>query len=106
MMPGGLADALARACDYMEAVARDPAREAEVRQAASAVYNAASAVIMAWEDARMTGGQGDRARLAGLVLTHKLLPRDPLAGGGDGAADADLLERAFHDMQPFAEAAE
>jgi len=105
MLPGGLDDALARACDYMEAVASDKAREGEVRQAASAVYNAASAVIMAWEDARMSGASGDRARLAGLVLKHKLLPRDPL-GGGDTEADGDLLDRAFFETKPMLEAAE
>ena len=105
MLPGGLDNALARACDYMEAVAADRAREGEVRQAASAVYNAASAVIMAWEDARMTGASGDRSRLAGLVLKHKLMPRDPF-GGGDTEADGDLLDRALYEAKPMMEAAE
>ncbi|MDQ2095152.1 acyl-CoA dehydrogenase family protein [Rhodalgimonas zhirmunskyi] len=106
MLPGGARDALAHAADYMEAVANDPTREGEVRQAASAVYNAASVIIMAWEDAQPGFATGDRARIAGLVLKHKLLPRDPLAAGTEDAADADLLERAFVDAEPLLEAAE
>lgn len=104
-VPEGLADAMTRACDLMEAVASDKTREGEVRTAASAVYNAASAVIMAWEEARISGSSGGRARLAGLVLRHKLLPRDPLA---DGAAEEDgaLLEQALAEAEPMLEAAE
>jgi acyl-CoA dehydrogenase len=106
MLPGGARDALARASDYLDAVANDPAREGEVRQAASAVYNAASVIIMAWEDAQPGCATGDRSRLAGLVLKHKLMPRDPLAGGDDDTGDADLLERAFAETEPMLEAAE
>lgn len=106
MVPGGARDALDRAAGYLDAVANDPAREGEVRQAASAVYNAASAIIMAWEDAQPGCGAGDRARLAGLVLKHKLTARDPLAGGGDDTGDADLLERAFVETETMLEAAE
>ncbi len=106
MLPGGARDTLARAADLLDAVANDPAREGEVRQAASAVYNAASAIIMAWEDAQPGLGTGDRARLAGLVLKHKLLPRDPLASGDSDAEDADLLDRAFSETEPMLEAAE
>ncbi|GGE45022.1 oxidoreductase [Primorskyibacter flagellatus] len=104
-VPDGLAGAMTRACDLMEAVASDKAREDEVRTAASAVYNVASAVIMAWEEARISGASGGRARLAGLVLRHKLLPRDPLA---DGAAEGDgaLLEQALAEAEPMLEAAE
>lgn len=105
MLPGGLRETMTRACAYMEAVAADKAREGEVRQAASAVYNAASAVIMAWEDARMAGSTGDRARLAAMVLKHKLLPADPLAGGEE-SADADLLDRAIREAEPMRQAAE
>jgi acyl-CoA dehydrogenase len=104
-VPEGLAEAMTRACDLMEAVASDKTREGEVRTAASAVYNAASAVIMAWEEARISGSSGGRARLAGLVLRHKLLPRDPLA---EGAAEEDgaLLEQALAEAEPMLEAAE
>jgi len=47
------------------------------RQAASAFYHVASAAAMAWEAARLD----DPARLAmaGMVLRHRVLPRDPLA---------------------------
>ncbi|MFD1510242.1 acyl-CoA dehydrogenase family protein [Lacimonas salitolerans] len=106
MVPGGARDALDRAAGYLDAVANDPAREGEVRQAASAVYNAASAIIMAWEDAQPGCGAGDRTRLAGLVLKHKLTARDPLVGGGDDTGDADLLERAFVETETMLEAAE
>ena len=49
------------------------------RQAASALYHVASAAAMAWEAAQLD----DPARLAmaGMVLRHRVLPRDPLAAG-------------------------
>ena len=46
------------------------------RQAASALYHATTAVSMGWEAART--GSLRRMLLAQLVLSHKLLPRDPL----------------------------
>ena len=82
--------ALDRATGLMRAVAADPAAEVEVRRAASGLYNAASAVFLAWEDARLARASntrgGRRLRLARLVLAHKLLPRDPL-----GAAEPDAM---------------
>lgn len=112
MLPGGARQLMASAADYLRIVAHSPAREGEVRQAASAVYNAACVIIMAWEDAQPGCGAGDRGLLAGLVMTHKLMPRDPLAGAGAlGDPDADtvaagLLERAFVGAEPLQEAAE
>jgi alkylation response protein AidB-like acyl-CoA dehydrogenase len=52
-----------------------------MRRAASALYNATSAVLLAGEGARLGEAQGDwsRAVLGGLVVRHKLLPSDPLA---------------------------
>ncbi len=56
------------------------------RQAASALYHVASAAAMAWEAARLD----DPARLAmaGMVLRHRVLPRDPLAADDDEPAPA------------------
>ncbi len=47
-----------------------------VRQAASALYHVTSAAAMAWEAARLDDPH--RLELARLVLTHRVLPRDPL----------------------------
>jgi hypothetical protein len=51
------------------------------RQAASALYHVTSAVAMAWEAGRI--GSVRRMRLAQLVLVHRVLPQDPLAGGAE-----------------------
>lgn len=104
-MPERLPAAMARAFEMMQAVAGDRAREAEVRQAASAVYNATSAVILAWEAAQIADPVGDRACLAAMVLKHKLLPQDPLADAADDD-DGGLLDRALADAEPLLEAAE
>ncbi len=50
------------------------------RQAASALYHITAASTLAWEAAQLD----DTARLALArnVLTHRVLPRDPLMGGG------------------------
>jgi hypothetical protein len=45
------------------------------RQAATGLYNVATATMMAWE-ARVVP---ERAPLAAMVLAHRVLPRDPLA---------------------------
>ena len=79
-----LTTALARACGFAEAVVADPANERQVRQMASALYHLTSAAIMAWEAAQT--GNTRRQALARLVLAHKLLPRDPLAGDADDDA--------------------
>lgn len=65
----------------MQTVANDRALEGEVRRAASAVYNATSAAIMAWEDSQLSneaGYSGDRMSLALAVIKYKLIPQDPL----------------------------
>ena len=51
------------------------------RQAASALYHVTSAVAMAWEAGQI--GSERRMRLAQLVLLHRVLPRDPLAGDAE-----------------------
>ena len=57
---------------------RDAGGRAEVtRQAASALYHITSASALAWEARRL--GNDARLGLARDVLTHRVLPRDPLA---------------------------
>jgi len=88
-----------RARGLMQAVAEDKAREGEVRAAASALYNATSAAVLAWEDAQLAGRpghSGDRRALAEAVIAHKLSPRDPLADdGAETEAIVALLDRAL-----------
>ena len=99
--PDVLADARAafdRAATFMEETAGDRARESDTRQAASAVYNATSAMIMCWEAARLAAFDADRAReraeLAAAVITHKLTARDPMAGtAAEDDGLAALLDR-------------
>ncbi len=58
--------------------------EDHARQAASALYNATTAVAMAWEAER--SGDARRLLLADLVLRHRLGARDPLAQEPDRSA--------------------
>lgn len=99
-----IADLFTRAADLLETVANDRAGEADIRLAATAVYNATSAAIMMWEDAQLAGRAGycgDRRTLAKAVIAHKLRARDPLAQSDqDGLDDEDiaaLLDRALAD---------
>jgi len=77
-----LNEALERAVGLMRCVSGDRALEVDARRAASAVYNAASAVIMAWEAEKITTQSNEvmcsRLEMARLVLKHKLSPQDPL----------------------------
>jgi alkylation response protein AidB-like acyl-CoA dehydrogenase len=86
----GAEQALERAGKLLNAAL---ANEAQARQAASALYHVASAAIMAWE-AKRTNDR-NRARLARLVLEHRVLPRDPLdCEAPDTAALTRLLVSA------------
>ncbi len=58
------------------------------RQAATGLYNVASATAMAWEAARV--GLPQRRALAAMVLAHRVLPRDPLGAAPDEIPDALL----------------
>jgi acyl-CoA dehydrogenase len=89
---GRLAGALQRALSFAERVAEQPASEPQSRRAASALYHAASAVLLAWEGTR-PGANARRLLLSRLVLEHRLSPKDPLAADGfDGeGAMIDLL---------------
>lgn len=95
-----VAGRFATAAAFLNDVANDREREIETRQAATAVYNATSAVVMSWEDAKLrqvsNGYRGDRLALAQHVLSHKLSARDPLARDGQsGTATRELLDRAL-----------
>lgn len=73
-----------KASAFLALVCDDPARQADTRQAASAVYNATSACVMAWEAAQIGDAQGAaRMQLAREVLEHKLTPRDPFKPQGE-----------------------
>jgi acyl-CoA dehydrogenase len=73
-----LGSAMDRAVDMAARIAATPEAEALARQVASAMYNAASAVLLAWEGSR-PGADARRALYARFVLEHRLSPRDPLA---------------------------
>ncbi|GGJ33309.1 acyl-CoA dehydrogenase family protein [Neoroseomonas lacus] len=60
------------------------------RQAGTALYNIASATAMAWEAAAMN--LPERRDLAAMVLTHRVLPRDPLAGEAETIPDTLLRD--------------
>ncbi len=84
-------------------LARAGEQPALTRQAASALYNVASAIVMAWEAARLE--DAGRLALARAVLVHRVLPRDPLeaepfAGEGQGSA-LDPLGAAPPDLHSF-----
>jgi acyl-CoA dehydrogenase len=73
-----LGSAMDRAVDMAARIAASPDAEALARQAATALYNATSAVLLAWEGSR-PGVDARRALYARCVLEHRLSPRDPLA---------------------------
>jgi len=84
-----LSEAFAGACKLADIVAKAHEREDEVRRMASALYNAVSAVVLAWEACR--SGRWRRLALAHFVLLHKLLPQNPLAAPQDDSALIRLL---------------
>jgi alkylation response protein AidB-like acyl-CoA dehydrogenase len=84
-----LAAAHARTCALAEAIAQAPERENDVRRMASALYNATSAIIMAWEAGRSANWR--RLALAHLVVRHKLATQDPLAPPTEDGVLVDRL---------------
>ncbi len=54
----------------------------ECRRATTALYNATTAALMAWE-AAMTGN-GKRLLLSRLVIDHRMTPTDPMSHADDG----------------------
>ncbi|MGO4330061.1 acyl-CoA dehydrogenase family protein, partial [Cupriavidus sp. M-11] len=84
-MPAPLRQALwqawQRAAALAEAVAAADAHEADTRRAASALYYASAAILMAWEGGQ-PGTDARRLLLAHALLRHRLQPADPLAAPG------------------------
>jgi acyl-CoA dehydrogenase len=74
--------ALERALTFAEQVAAEPGAEATARLAASALYHATSASLLAWEGSQ-PGVDPRRALLARFVLKYRLTARDPLAPAND-----------------------
>ncbi len=90
-----LATAIDKSFRFIAHVARDPDREHMARQASSGLYNAASAVVLAWEGAHK---EGDPSKLlvSRLVLEHRVEPSDPLApadGDWESEVYAMLLDQ-------------
>nr|WP_294546497.1 acyl-CoA dehydrogenase family protein [uncultured Rhodopila sp.] len=92
-----LRTALDRAVGLAERVAA-AGPESLARQAATALYDASSAVLLAWEGSQ-PGTDARRALVARLVLMHRLSPVDPLAPEETEwervAADALLGDKAM-----------
>ena len=86
-----LAETFARAAAFAERVAAEPAAEPLARRAASALYHATSAALLACEGAQ-PGVDPRRALLARFVLDHRLAHRDPFA------PDDDAFERPAIDL--------
>jgi len=82
--------ALDRAVDFAGRVAALGGDEAMARQAASGLYHATSAALMAWEGCA-SPKSGRRALLARLVLERRLSPRDPLTPDPPFERDAITL---------------
>jgi alkylation response protein AidB-like acyl-CoA dehydrogenase len=90
-----LESALDRAVKLAEGVAASRA-EPQARRAATALYDAASAVLLAWEGSQ-PGADARRALVARFVLAHRLAPQDPLEmedAPDEDAAIALLLAEA------------
>lgn len=85
-----LRDLFARACTALDGVA-ECGRDESVREAASSLYHATTAVLMATEAARVAPDYR-RLALAHLIMKHKLMPRDPLAPQ-DARADASIVRK-------------
>jgi len=108
-LPATLTDslrgALDRSCAFAEHVARNADDEASARDAASALYHATSAALMAWESNASAPG-GRRALLSRFILEHRLSARDPLspdAAWERAAIDLVLQDRplAITDATPL-----
>jgi len=102
-----LREVVDRAIGFARVVGADPEREADARRAASALYHAASATLLAWEAARVHEASGDARRLllSRMVLDHRLSARDPLAPA-DGPLEAQAAALLLDDEPvPMARAA-
>ncbi len=80
-LPAPFRNALGAALDRANALAERVAglgQETLARQAATALYDASSAVLLAWEGTR-PDADARRVLLSRFVLAHRLSPADPLA---------------------------
>jgi acyl-CoA dehydrogenase-like protein len=84
-----LGTALDRTIAFAENVARDARSEPLARKAATALYNAISAVLLAHEGAQ-DPRDARRLLISRMVLEHRLAPDDPL-----GRAEAEWEEAAI-----------
>jgi acyl-CoA dehydrogenase len=73
------------------------------RLAAGALYNVATAVLMAWEAARLN--EGRRLLLSRMVVEHRLSPQDPLALRSEGWEDKAAALLLADDAVALAEGA-
>ncbi|SCC81167.1 acyl-CoA dehydrogenase family protein [Saliniramus fredricksonii] len=92
--------ALARAVAAAAHAAQDASGERHARVAASTLYHAASAAIMAIEatDCAARGGDDSRYTIARLIIRHKLTPQDPF-DPGDAQAEEEAA-RILLDREP------
>jgi alkylation response protein AidB-like acyl-CoA dehydrogenase len=74
---GQLDGAIGRAVALAERIAADPRSEPQSRIAATALYNATTAALLAWEGTQ-PGVDARRLLLSRFVLEHRLSPSDPL----------------------------
>lgn len=81
---------LDRAIGLAESVAADARHEADVRRAASGLYYASAAIMLAWEGAQ-PGVDARRLLLADALVRTRLVARDPLAAPDEGGARSDTL---------------
>ncbi len=94
---------LDRAITLAERVAGN-GQETLARQAATALYDVSSAILLAWEGSR-TGADARRALLSRFVLAHRLTAADPLApeeAAWEAPATAALLGDRRLDMDAVA----
>lgn len=89
-----LSQALEKACDLASTVAGRKELESEVRRAASALYYASAAILLAWE-ATQPGVDGKRMLIADALLRAHLQPIDPIAAPSTAmqSRDAALLQK-------------
>jgi len=98
-LPDSFRSALGQALDRAVALAeRVVGQETLSRQAATALYDASSAVLLAWEGSR-PGADARRALVARFALAHRLSVADPLApqeaAWEQAATDALLGDKAL-----------
>lgn len=86
-----LSGILDRACAFAWEVASSPGSDRFARLATGALYNVASAILMACEGTRL--GDGRRLLLSRMVLEHRLVAKDPMRPRDDSweAGAAELL---------------